>query len=337
MAVKLAAVAGAVALLTWRARPGAAARAHAAWRLVLLAPPVLLAGSLAVTPAVLVLPDARVMDAASPAGVLRLTLSGWGAALPASPGAVAGVVYAGVAALLLGRLAVDLLAVRRLIRSSAPIASDIERDARAILAPHVSIRQGTLRVPVTAGVRRPIVLLPSDWPSLSALEQEAVLRHEDAHVRRRDYAWGVAVSALCALVWFHPAMWAAARRTRWFAELASDHAAARAVGATAYADALAGLAQRWREVRTARHAAAIGAHSRVVPRLHLLLDRPSPCRGAATMAALVVAGGGLAASPALRVQIDRPSGTAAAAPADASDRWVARGSHDHARGHARRP
>lgn len=77
-------------------------------------------------------------------------------------------------------------------------------------------------VPVTWGVRRPVILLPQTalhWP---AGRLQAVLRHELAHVRAGDAATRLAARIACALFWFHPGVWWLARRFEADAEEASD-------------------------------------------------------------------------------------------------------------------
>ena len=77
-------------------------------------------------------------------------------------------------------------------------------------------------VPVTWGILRPIVLLPTAalrWP---ADRLQAVLRHELVHVSARDAAMTLTARIACALFWFHPGVWWLARRFEADAEEASD-------------------------------------------------------------------------------------------------------------------
>ena len=79
-------------------------------------------------------------------------------------------------------------------------------------------------VPMTWGVRRPVVLLPEtacDWPSGRI---HAVLLHEMVHIARHDLAAQMAAQAACCLYWFHPLVWLAARQLRKERERACDDA-----------------------------------------------------------------------------------------------------------------
>jgi TonB family protein len=61
--------------------------------------------------------------------------------------------------------------------------------------------------PVTFGAFRPVVLLPAPFPDFAPSIQEAILRHELLHVRRRDWLFTIAEEAVRAAFWFHPAIW----------------------------------------------------------------------------------------------------------------------------------
>ncbi len=61
--------------------------------------------------------------------------------------------------------------------------------------------------PVTFGLYRPVVLLPSTFPELDEKFQKPIACHELLHVRRRDWAWMVLEEVVRSLFWFHPAFW----------------------------------------------------------------------------------------------------------------------------------
>lgn len=75
---------------------------------------------------------------------------------------------------------------------------------------------------MTWGFVRPVVLLPQDSVTWPDERTEAVLLHELAHVRRGDSLSQLLAFSVCALFWFHPAIWLCARRMRAEAEAAAD-------------------------------------------------------------------------------------------------------------------
>jgi hypothetical protein len=96
--------------------------------------------------------------------------------------------------------------------------------------------------PAVAGWFRPIILLPSHWPTWSAAERRAVLAHELTHVARGDYAAGLLALAAAAVHFANPLAHWLVWRLRLNQELAADARASGLVGgAGSYAVSLAGV------------------------------------------------------------------------------------------------
>jgi beta-lactamase regulating signal transducer with metallopeptidase domain len=97
----------------------------------------------------------------------------------------------------------------------------------------------------TIGWRRPAILLPVEWRSWTADERRAVLAHELAHVRHRDYLIAVC-SSICRLVHFyHPLVRWLSGQLRRQQEVAADALAVQATGdRDTYVKSLARLALR---------------------------------------------------------------------------------------------
>ena len=148
---------------------------------------------------------------------------------------VAGVLWIAGATALLIRMAMEFHRVRMLRRAT--------RDAPR-LAGDVEIRSSALvTVPMVLGWLRPLVLLPAHTlATLTDLQLRAVLAHELAHVRRRDYAVNVLVVFVESVLYFHPAARWVASRVRMEREFCCDDRAVAAAGDVAiYARALAEL------------------------------------------------------------------------------------------------
>jgi TonB family protein len=144
---------------------------------------------------------------------------------------------AGMLALLLP-VGVGLRQVRRLRRSGR-----VWPEARALANVPVLLHD-ELTGPMTCGVVRPAILLPSDAPNWDAEDLNRAIEHEMAHVRRRDWFSHCAARAVCAVYWFHPLVWILRRRLELEAERACDDAVLARSDASAYADQLVGVARR---------------------------------------------------------------------------------------------
>jgi TonB family protein len=86
-------------------------------------------------------------------------------------------------------------------------------------------------VAVTMGIRAPIIVLPSHYKTWSASRLRSVLRHELAHVHRRDCLIQWLPHVMCILHWFNPLIWLARSQMLCEGERACDDAVLRG-GAT---------------------------------------------------------------------------------------------------------
>jgi beta-lactamase regulating signal transducer with metallopeptidase domain len=129
--------------------------------------------------------------------------------------------------------------------------SDVHRFGHLpISGPRCELRMATRdegRGPITWGVLRPVILLPKEAAVWPRERLSVVLRHELAHVARRDCLSQMLALAVCALYWPNPLVWLGARRLRHEAEIAADDAVIESgVRPSAYASELLQIA---REVR----------------------------------------------------------------------------------------
>lgn len=79
-----------------------------------------------------------------------------------------------------------------------------------------------IAVPVTAGVRRPVVLLPESARRWNDERRRVVLLHELAHVGRADWISLLLGHAAAAFYWFHPLAWSTRSQMRKDCERACD-------------------------------------------------------------------------------------------------------------------
>jgi len=77
-------------------------------------------------------------------------------------------------------------------------------------------------MPFASGLARPAIVLPEAAREWTERRRRVVLCHELAHVRRSDLLVNLLGRVACALYWFHPLVWLAARRARAEGERAAD-------------------------------------------------------------------------------------------------------------------
>jgi beta-lactamase regulating signal transducer with metallopeptidase domain len=105
---------------------------------------------------------------------------------------------------------------------------------------NIAVRESrAISVPVTVGVIRSTILLPSGWSGWSHEKLHAVLAHEIAHVRRHDPLVAFIAHLNRCLFWFHPLSWFLERTLAAAAEQAADEEAMAVLGdRRAYAEIL---------------------------------------------------------------------------------------------------
>ena len=214
---------------------------------------------------------------------------------------VVGLWITGVVVLLL-RIGVGIAATQRIGRRAAcprdgewvRLAAELgrriglSRPVRILSSSHTS-------VPMTWGWLRPVVLVPDAGAVWSAARKRVVLLHELNHVKRHDCASQLVAHVACAVYWFNPLVWLAARALRVERERACDEAVvADGTQASSYADHLLEIARghqgaRWSLVT----AVAMARRSQLEGRLLSILDagqRRRPSRRTALALGTVMTG-----------------------------------------------
>lgn len=144
------------------------------------------------------------------------------------------VAWLAVALTLLCWLAYGTWSVGRIIRRAArldhpdwqqPLYEIADRLGLAA-APQL-LRSNDVKMPFACGLMRCTIVLPAECDDWSTERRSAVLIHELGHVRRRDLVGHTLGRFACALYWFHPMVWTAARRLRAESERACDDLALR--------------------------------------------------------------------------------------------------------------
>jgi len=293
-----------------------AAPAAATERAPIAAPaPASVAATVVEAPADAYAPPAPVAAAAEGAPVLVLAPAApvAGVAAPALAGprgdgwmrfaGMLALAYAAVTLALLARIVIGRIGVRRLAREAVVVTdpewTGLVRDLAwqlEIDRPVTLLRSTSATMPMTWGVRRPTVLLPAESAGWTTERIRVVLLHELAHVARHDCLTQTLAAVACALYWFHPGSWHAARRLRVERELAcDDRVLAAGTRAREYAAHLLEVARAFRAPPLAAAAAVSMARpshleGRLLAVLDGVRDRRTVSRRAAGLATLAAAG-----------------------------------------------
>ena len=205
--------------------------------------------------------------------------------------------------------------IRHARRSARPFPG---RDLSSALSQAMGIRRpvdvlethaGTM--PMTCGILRSTIFLPSDASEWSEERRRVVLLHELAHVRRGDVATHLFVRAALSLYWWNPLAWMAWREFLKERERATDDLVLNAgARASEYASHLLDVARSMQSSQPIGWAAvAMARPSQIETRLLAILDprvdRNTVGRASAFVAALVAV---VMVAPlaAVRAQENRP-------------------------------
>ena len=135
------------------------------------------------------------------------------------------------ASLVLSRAAVGLVRLHRLRRGAEEVkdpewqlnlakAKEQTSVSRAVCL----LKSTEVRTPITWGLHRIYICLPTHADQWETNSRQVVLNHELTHARRGDWLWHWLTIAMTAVHWFNPLAWWAAHRLRTEAEIACDDA-----------------------------------------------------------------------------------------------------------------
>jgi beta-lactamase regulating signal transducer with metallopeptidase domain len=190
-------------------------------------------------------------------------------------------IYACGVLLLMTRLLVDQFHVRRLVidthEMNDPEWRALFRTCASELGVNDHVRLLGSRdraTPMAVGIRHRVIVLPASADRWSDEMRRTVLRHELAHIARRDCLTQTAAAFACALYWVHPGSWWLARRLRTEREHACDDRVLSAgTDAHEYAGHLLELAYTFRGHLVPALAVGMAAPRQLEARLLALLDR----------------------------------------------------------------
>ena len=216
--------------------------------------------------------------------------------------ALALVVWALVVLGIITSLVWAAMTVRRLVRNARPLDTDDWRTPLWEIADRMGLedaprllRSEEAKMPFACGMLKPTIVLPAECDGWTLDRRRAVLLHELAHVRRRDLFGHTLGRLVCAVYWFHPLVWTAAKRLRNESERACDDLALSCgTRATDYAEHLLDIVTSVRRDTTPSVAMAMARRKEFEGRMLAILDpelrhsSPSRRQSAALIASLAL-------------------------------------------------
>jgi len=189
-------------------------------------------------------------------------------------------IWAAVMVAIAASLGYAALAVRRIVKRARSLDSadwlnplwEVS-DRLALDEPPRLLRSEDAKMPFACGLFTPTIVLPAECDAWSLDRRRAVLLHELAHVRRHDLIGHTLGRLACAVYWFHPLVWTAAKRLRSESERACDDLAL-ACGAHAadYAEHLLDIVTSVRRDSTPSVALAMARRKEFEGRMLAILD-----------------------------------------------------------------
>jgi beta-lactamase regulating signal transducer with metallopeptidase domain/HEAT repeat protein len=230
-------------------------------------------------------------------------------------------IWAAVLLAIAASLGYATLMVHRIVNRSRPLDSEDwltplfeVSDRLSLDEPPRLLRSEDAKMPFACGVFKATIVLPAECDSWSLDRRRAVLLHELAHVRRHDLVGHTLSRLACAVYWFHPLVWTAAKQLRSESERACDDLAlACGARATDYAEHLLDIVTSVRRDSTPSVALAMARRKEFEGRMLAILDpelrhsSPSRKQSAALIGSLalisIVVG---AAAPSPRAAVAKP-------------------------------
>lgn len=169
---------------------------------------------------------------------------------------------------------------QKLALASVVDRSELTDDASELLSVgrDIQVRESRhLSMPLAAGIREPVILLPTGFREWSAIRLRSVLAHEVAHVNRFDPIVGLASYVCCAALWFHPLMWIVYSLMRREGEQAADDIALNnGIRPTDYAEQLVSLVRLYgQQIKPLPGAVTMASRSDLHRRVDAVLNRPA--------------------------------------------------------------
>jgi HEAT repeat protein/beta-lactamase regulating signal transducer with metallopeptidase domain len=209
--------------------------------------------------------ESPIPPAAEPVGARRMLIL-----------VVAGLWAMGVCISLARRLGGGWL-LARVRREAVAVEGDpVFEDCRAAFGMRRAVQLAThpaVRSPLTAGLFRPVILVPPDWPDLPEPARRSIALHELAHLACRDDWLAGALELVRTVFFFHPFVrWLLNRLERERELLCDEATVARGVDPREYARLLLEFARQPGRLFPTALGIGLGSRRTVKARIHQLLE-----------------------------------------------------------------
>ncbi|HIE1099492.1 MULTISPECIES: M56 family metallopeptidase [Stenotrophomonas] len=191
------------------------------------------------------------------------------------------------------RLLDAMLHAHRLRRLAQPASAGLRAVLADIVPTHVTIATCAVDGPMVVGLWRPTILLPRQL--LARLDNSVlrdIVRHEVAHLQRRDLWTSTLLRAGTALFWWNPLLHIAQARLAVLREMACDARAARqAREPLDYAGSLLASVEQLQALREEAPTLALGmfgARSKLAQRIDQLVETAPPAPRRRSLLVLVL-------------------------------------------------
>ncbi len=192
----------------------------------------------------------------------------------ASPTFAWGWVLVAVAVVLTLRVVAALFRFRRIEQSLAPASiSLVERVKTMTTKARRVFFSPEGEPPMTWGMVRPKIALPAEAETWIDPQFQSVVLHEDAHIRRKDWAVSVGFRFVTAVFWFNPMVWAMRALFEQDSERAADDwVLAQGFDAQEYAERIVEVARNLRPSGGRLPAVTMARSTRLKGRLKAILN-----------------------------------------------------------------
>ena len=183
----------------------------------------------------------------------------------------------------LTRLLVSCGRMRWLIRSGRKADNQQLVDLSIATAEQLQLKRtpqlivnSELHVPLAFGIFRPVVVIGSDVDLMTEADQQAVLLHEQGHLKRNDLLWQWVLGLAQSVFWIHPLMWYASYRMTTLREYACDDLViSQTRSPQSYASLLVAIAGRVRQTTSAAIAVTMTSARPTEQRIRRLFNAES--------------------------------------------------------------